>query len=100
MAEKKKSDKKVKKIERLNMGINEFGELTSNINLDEINAFLNHNVEDKKLNEKKTKDKKDWKINSGQFQSPAIVLFHDPPFPNILFLYIRPQTYRYDIYNV
>jgi hypothetical protein len=59
MAEKKKIDKKVKKIERLNMGINEFGELTSNINLDEINSFLNNNVEDKKLNEKKTKDKKD-----------------------------------------
>jgi hypothetical protein len=39
MAEKKKSDKKVKKIERLNI--------------------LNNNVEDKKLNEKKTKDKKD-----------------------------------------
>jgi hypothetical protein len=59
MAEKKKSDKKVKKIERLNMGINEFGELTSNINLDEINSFLNNTVEDKKLNEKKNKDKKD-----------------------------------------
>jgi hypothetical protein len=59
MAEKKKSDKKIKKIERLNMGINEFGELTSNINLDEINSFLNNNVEDKKLNEKKNKNKKD-----------------------------------------
>ena len=59
MAEKKKSDKKIKKIERLNMGINEFGELTSNINLDEINSFLNNTVEDKKLNEKKNKDKKD-----------------------------------------
>jgi hypothetical protein len=55
MSENKKSGKKVKKIERLNMGINEFGELTSNINLDEINTFLNHNVEDKKLNEKKKK---------------------------------------------
>jgi hypothetical protein len=55
MAEKKKSDKKIKKIERLNMGINEFGELTSNINLDEINTFLNNTVEDKKLNEKKKK---------------------------------------------
>jgi hypothetical protein len=59
MAEKKKSDKKIKKIERLNMGINEFGELTSNINLDEINSFLNNTVEDKKLNEKKNKLKKD-----------------------------------------
>jgi hypothetical protein len=59
MAEKKKSDKKIKKIERLNMGINEFGELTSNINLDEINSFLNNTVEDKKLNEKKNKVNKD-----------------------------------------
>jgi hypothetical protein len=58
MAEKKKSDKKVKKIERLNMGINEFGELTSNINLDDINTFLNNTVEDKKLNEKNKKDTK------------------------------------------
>jgi hypothetical protein len=59
MAEKKKIDKKIKKVERLNMGINEFGELTSNINLDEINTFLNGTVEDKKLNEKKNKAKKD-----------------------------------------
>jgi hypothetical protein len=58
MADKKKIDKKSKNIERLNMGINEFGELTSNINLDEINVFLNNTVEDKKLNEKKNKVKK------------------------------------------
>ena len=55
MAEKKKIAKTPKKVERLNMGINEFGELTSNINLDEINTFLNANVEDKKLNDKKKK---------------------------------------------
>ena len=55
MSEKKKITKTPKKVERLNMGINEFGELTSNINLDEINTFLNANVEDKKLNEKKKK---------------------------------------------
>ena len=57
----KKAVKKKKKVEKLNMGINEFGELTTNINLDEINDFLNDNVEDKKLNEKdksKTGNKK------------------------------------------
>ncbi len=52
---KKKAPKKSKKVESLNMGINEFGELTTNINLDEINQFLNKNVDDKKLNEKKKK---------------------------------------------
>jgi hypothetical protein len=55
MAEEKKNKKAAKKkpVEKLNMGINEFGELTTNINLDEINDFLNKNVDDKKLNEKK-----------------------------------------------
>jgi hypothetical protein len=54
----KKAAKKKQKIEKLNMGINEFGELTSNINLDEINDFLNENIDDKKLNEKSSKEKK------------------------------------------
>lgn len=54
----KKAAKKKQKIEKLNMGINEFGELTTNINLDEINDFLNDAVQDKKLNEKPTKEKK------------------------------------------
>ncbi len=54
----KKAAKKKQKIEKLNMGINEFGELTTNINLDEINDFLNDNIEDKKLNEKANKEKK------------------------------------------
>ena len=58
---KKKAAKKSKKVESLNMGINEFGELTTNINLDEINQFLNKNVDDKKLNEKK---KKAWMWDS------------------------------------
>jgi hypothetical protein len=51
----KKAVKKKKPVEKLNMGINEFGELTTNINLEEINNFLDKNVEDKKLNEKKNK---------------------------------------------
>lgn len=54
----KKAAKKKQKIEKLNMGINEFGELTTNINLDEINSFLNDTVEDKKLNEKSDKKTK------------------------------------------
>jgi hypothetical protein len=49
----KKAVKKKKTIDKLNMGINEFGELKSNINLDDVNRFLNENVDDKKLNEKK-----------------------------------------------
>jgi S-adenosylmethionine hydrolase len=55
MAEDKKNKKTTKKkpVEKLIMGINEFGELTTNINLEEINDFLNKNVDDKKLNEKK-----------------------------------------------
>jgi hypothetical protein len=55
----KKAAKKQQKIEKLNMGINEFGELTTNINLDEINTFLNETVDDKKMNEKTDKKKKD-----------------------------------------
>ncbi len=49
----KKQGKKKKPVEKLNMGINEFGELITNIKLEEINEFLDNNVEDKKLNEKK-----------------------------------------------
>jgi hypothetical protein len=52
---KKPTKKKEVKINRLDMGINEFGELTTSVNLDDINSFLNNNVEDKKLNEGKKK---------------------------------------------
>ena len=56
---KEKNKKKPKKIENLNMGVNEFGELTTTINLDEINEFLNQSVVDKKIvADKKGKDKK------------------------------------------
>jgi hypothetical protein len=57
MSDEKKPKKVIKKkkpIDKLSMGINEFGELKSNINLDDVNRFLNENVDDKKLNEKKT----------------------------------------------
>ncbi len=48
-------------IKNLNVGINEFGELTSSVKFDDINAFLNDNVKDRKLDEKKEKDKVDKK---------------------------------------
>lgn len=53
----KKPAKKNTKIDKFDMGINEFGELTTTINLDKINDFLNENVADKKLTEKEEKEK-------------------------------------------
>ena len=62
MSEEKNKSKAAKKqkpvIKNLNIGINEFGELTSNVRFDDINAFLNDNVKDRKLDEKKEKEKK------------------------------------------
>jgi hypothetical protein len=59
---KAKAVKKKKPIiKNLNVGINEFGELTSSVRFDDINAFLNDNVKDRKLDEKKEKDKADKK---------------------------------------
>jgi hypothetical protein len=60
--EKKKGAKKAKPIiKKLNVGINEFGELTSNVRFDDINAFLNENVKDRKLDEKNEKEKAEKK---------------------------------------
>jgi hypothetical protein len=56
---KKKAVKKRLNPENLNVGINEFGELTSNVNLDELNAFLNQNVVDRKLKEKEEKEERE-----------------------------------------
>ncbi len=60
MSDEKKTKKAAKKkthIDKFDMGINEFGELTTTINLDKINDFLNENVADKKLTEKEEKEK-------------------------------------------
>ncbi len=43
-----------KDLEGLNIQINEFGEIVTNFKVDVINEFLNENVEDKKLQDKKT----------------------------------------------
>ena len=52
MAKKRNTKKKPKVNEELrgfNIGINEFGEIRSNLNIDKLNDFLNKNVDDKKL---------------------------------------------------
>lgn len=62
MAKKKKEEEKNpnvhSKLDGMNIEINSFGEINSNIDIDKINDFLNENVEDKKLTDRK-KDKKD-----------------------------------------
>jgi hypothetical protein len=60
--DKVKTSKKQKPIiKNLNVGINEFGELTSSVKFDDINTFLNETVKDRKLDEKKEKEKADKK---------------------------------------
>lgn len=45
------SPPKDKQFKEVNLHINEFGQIVRDVNLDEINAFLNENVPDKKLDE-------------------------------------------------
>lgn len=52
MAKKRKKNKQPKVNEELsgfNIGINEFGEIKTNLDIDKLNSFLNKNVDDKKL---------------------------------------------------
>ena len=52
---RKKKNKQAKvnpELEGLEVGINNFGEITSSINVDKINQFLNKNVADKKLKDR------------------------------------------------
>lgn len=47
---KKKKDPEVhNELDGFNIKINEFGEITSSMDVDKLNKFLNENVEDKKL---------------------------------------------------
>lgn len=41
-----------KDLDGFDVSINTFGEIKSNINIDQINAFLNQNVDDKKLRDR------------------------------------------------
>ncbi len=38
-----------KELQSFDIQINEFGEVNHTLSIDELNAFLNHNVQDKKL---------------------------------------------------
>lgn len=66
----KKSDKSSKKqgkprvhkdLTGLEISINQFGEIKSNMNIEKVNEFLNRNVEDKKLVEREETLKKKGK---------------------------------------
>lgn len=58
MAKKKVNKAKVHdELEGMNIKIDSFGELSSNMNIDKINEFLNKEVEDKKLNNNTKKEK-------------------------------------------
>lgn len=57
MSKKKKNNKnhnpKVHKdLEGFDINIDEFGEISSNLSIEDINTFLNRNVEDKKLKDR------------------------------------------------
>ncbi|MGK0387857.1 MAG: hypothetical protein ACI94Y_000584 [Maribacter sp.] len=63
MAKKKQtpdiSPKVHNEIKGYDIKINEFGQITSSLNVDDINKFLDDNVEDKKLKEKQDKENND-----------------------------------------
>ena len=46
-----------KDLEGFDININSFGEVTCNLNIDKINRFLNHTVEDKKLINRRDQNK-------------------------------------------
>lgn len=65
MAEKKKKEKNQDKLpkvhpdlEGLDVNVNALGEVNSNFSIDKINEFLNKNMEDKKLTNRKDSEKK------------------------------------------
>lgn len=59
MSSKKKPKAKFHKdLDDLKIEINEFGEIKMNKSNEEMNEFLNENVEDKKLKEKEEKERK------------------------------------------
>ena len=67
----KKKDKETPKVhedlEGFELGINEFGEITSSFNVEKLNKFLNKEVDDKKLRDRDDLDFiKDKKKGSGE----------------------------------
>jgi hypothetical protein len=58
MAKKKTQAKVHEELNGLNIKIDSFGELSSNMDIDKINKFLNNKVEDRKLTNREDKTKK------------------------------------------
>ena len=56
MAKKEEKAKVHKELEGLNLKVDSFGEIKSSMSVDEINKFLNKNVEDKKLKDREDLD--------------------------------------------
>ena len=56
MAKKRKYAKVHADLTGFNIKINQFGEIVTNLNIETLNAFLNANVDDKKLKEKYEKE--------------------------------------------
>lgn len=48
-----------KDLQGFNIRINEFGEISTNLPVDNLNTFLNENVDDKKLREQKEEEEDD-----------------------------------------
>lgn len=62
MSKKKKEEEKEERpvvhrdLEGFEININEFGEITSNLDVEKVNQFLNRNVEDKKLKDRQEEE--------------------------------------------
>lgn len=66
MAKRKQKDEEQKKkpgvheeLEGFDIKINEFGEITSSLDVEKVNQFLDQNVEDKKLKGRKPSDEEE-----------------------------------------
>ena len=66
MAKKKKQEEEQedqpgvhKDLEGFDIKVNEFGEITSNLDVEKVNQFLNKNVEDKKLKDRRSEDEEE-----------------------------------------
>ncbi|MDX1684147.1 MAG: hypothetical protein R3275_02865 [Saprospiraceae bacterium] len=57
MSDKSKKEKK-KKPEDLDMNLDEFGSLNSSVSIEKLNDYLDENLEDKKLKDRKKKSGK------------------------------------------
>ncbi len=53
---KKEKAKVHKDLDGLNLSVDQFGEIKTNMSVDELNKFLNKNVEDKKLKDREDID--------------------------------------------